>query len=60
MSEMDKLLMELINMKQEKPTIRSKEIWDGIAQKKDWSDLGFKSKAEFEQFISDNPYGNLA
>lgn len=60
MSEMDKLLMELINMKQEKPNFDSKQIWDGIAQKKDWSDLGFKSKAEFEQFINDNPYANLA
>ncbi len=59
MSELDNLLQELINMKQEKPNFDVKQIWEGIAQRKEWNELGFKSKAEFEQFISDNPYSNL-
>lgn len=59
MSEIDNLLNELINMRQEKPKFDVKQIWDGIAQRKDWNELGFTSKEQFEQFLNDNPYSNL-
>lgn len=59
MSEIDNLLQELINMRQEKPKFDTKQIWDGIAQRKDWNELGFTSKEQFEQFLRDNPYSNL-
>jgi len=59
MSEMDKLLQELRAMKADKPTFNAKTVWDGIAQRKDFSEMGFTSLEEFEQWISDNPYANL-
>lgn len=59
MSEMDKLLEELRNMKKTTPNFNIKTVWDGIAQRKDFSEMGFTSIEEFEQWISDNPYANL-
>ncbi len=59
MSEIDNLLNELRAMKESRPTYNAREVWDGIAERKDWSTLGFKSKEEFEKFITDNPYLNL-
>lgn len=59
MSEMDKLLLELRAMKQDKPSFNAKTVWEGIAQRKDFSEMGFKSLEEFEQWISENPYANL-
>ncbi len=59
MSEMDKLLLELRAMKQDKPFFNAKTVWEGIAQRKDFSEMGFTSIEQFEQFISDNPYCNL-
>lgn len=58
-SEMDKLLNELRNMKKTGPTFNIKTVWEGIAQRKDFSEMGFTSIEEFEQWISDNPYANL-
>ena len=55
----DKLLNELRAMKESQPTYNVREVWDGISARKDWNELGFKSKEEFEKFITDNPYGNL-
>lgn len=59
MSEMDKLLLELRAMKQDKPSFNAKTVWEGIAQRKDFSEMGFTSIEEFESWISDNPYCNL-
>ena len=59
MSEMDKLLQELRARKKEEPTFNIKTVWEGIAQRKDFSEMGFTSIEQFEQFISDNPYCNL-
>lgn len=59
MSELDNLLNELRNMKQKQPKFNTKEIWDGIGEKKEWNELGFQSKEEFQKFLLDNPYGNL-
>ncbi len=59
MSEIDNLLQELINMKEERLEFNAQKVWEGLAQKKDWSDLGFKTREQFEQFINDNPYSNL-
>lgn len=59
MSEMDKLLEELRNMKKTTPNFNIKTVWEGIAQRKDFSEMGFKSIEELEQFLSDNPYANL-
>ena len=58
-SEMDKLLEELRAMKKTEPTFNIKTVWEGIAQRKDFSEMGFKSIEEFESWISDNPYCNL-
>lgn len=59
MSEMDKLLQELRAMKANKPNFNMKEIWEGIAARKDFSEMGFTSIEEFESWINDNPYCNL-
>lgn len=59
MSELDNLLETLRNMKRTTPTFDMKTVWEGIAQRKDFSEMGFTSLEEFEQWISDNPYANL-
>lgn len=59
MSEMENLLNELRNMKKNTPNFDLKTVWEGIAQRKDFSEMGFTSLEEFEQWISDNPYANL-
>ncbi len=59
MSELDNLLETLRNMKRTTPTFDMKTVWEGIAQRKDFSEMGFTSIEQFEQFISDNPYANL-
>ena len=59
MSEMDKLLLELRAMKQDKPFFNAKTVWEGIAQRKDFSEMGFTSLEEFESWIEQNPYANL-
>jgi hypothetical protein len=57
MSEIEKLLNELRNMKEEpKKVFDPREIWDGIAQKKNYKELGFKTEDELKQFLNDNPY----
>jgi hypothetical protein len=58
-NQIDNLLQELRNMKESRPTYNAREVWDGIAERKDWSTLGFTSKEEFEKFLADNPYSNL-
>jgi hypothetical protein len=58
-NQIDNLLQELRNMKESRPTYNAREVWDGIAERKDFSEMGFKSREEFEQWISDNPYANL-
>lgn len=57
--ELDILLNALKELKHERPKFDPKAIWDGIAQRKDFSEMGFTSQEEFEQWISDNPYVNL-
>ena len=59
MSEMDKLLEELRAMKKTGPTFNIKTVWEGIAQRKDFSEMGFTSLEEFESWIEQNPYANL-
>ena len=59
MSEMEILLQELRAMKSNKKYFDVKAVWYGIAQRKDFSEMGFTSLEEFEQWISDNPYANL-
>jgi hypothetical protein len=59
MSELDNLLEELRKMKRTTPNFDMKTVWEGIAQRKDFSEMGFKSVEEFEQWISENPYANL-
>ena len=59
MSELDNLLETLRNMKRTTPNFDMKTVWEGIAQRKDFSEMGFTSLEEFEQWISDNPYANL-
>jgi hypothetical protein len=59
MSELDNLLEELRRMKRNVPNFDAKTVWEGIAQRKDFSEMGFTSLEEFEQWISDNPYANL-
>lgn len=59
MSEMEILLQELRAMKSNKKYFDAKAVWDGIAQRKDFSEMGFTSLEEFEQWIEQNPYANL-
>ena len=59
MSKMDKLLLKLRAMKQDKPSFNIKTVWEGIAQRKDFSEMGFTSIEEFEQWIEQNHYANL-
>lgn len=59
MSELDNLLNELRNMKRDTPTFNMKTVWEGIAQRKDFSEMGFTSIEEFESWIEQNPYCNL-
>lgn len=59
MSEMDRLLEELRRMKKNTSNFDPKVIWDGIAQRKDFSEMGFTSLEEFESWIEQNPYANL-
>jgi len=58
-NELDNLLEELRRMKRDVPNFNAKTVWEGIAQRKDFSEMGFTSLEEFEQWISDNPYANL-
>jgi hypothetical protein len=56
-SEIEILLNELRNMKEEpKKVFSPKEVWDGIAEKKNYKQLGFASEEELKQFLNDNPY----
>lgn len=60
MNQIEKLLNELRNLKEAPaPTYDPRVIWEGIAARKDFSEMGFKTKKEFEDWISDNPYANL-
>lgn len=59
MSELEKLLIELKNMKLTKKQIpNNAETWSYIARK-DWKGAGFNSEEEMKQFILDNPYANM-
>lgn len=60
MSEIDKLLNELINMKSEaKATVsNNKDTWR-LIQQGDLEGLGFNSKEEMQAWIENNPYNNL-
>lgn len=59
MSELDNLLETLRNMKRTTPTFDMKTVWEGIAQRKDFSEMGFTSIEQFESWIEQNPYCNL-
>jgi uncharacterized membrane-anchored protein len=60
MSEIDKLLNELRNMKAEEraAVLNNKDTWSKIARK-EWEDLGFTSEEEVKEWIANNPYGNM-
>lgn len=43
------------NQKIENP----REIWEGIAEKKKYDELGFNTQEELQDFIEANPYSSL-
>lgn len=60
MSEIDKLLMELREMKFNSNTIEnSKDIWEKIG-KKDYVGAGFANESEALEWLEKNAYSNLA
>jgi hypothetical protein len=58
MSELEKLMRELQNMKQlQKSVPNNSDTWSKIANK-DWDSLGM-TEEEVKQWISENPYANI-
>lgn len=57
-SELEKLLKELKNIKNEQKSVpNNSDTWSKIAHK-DWDSLGM-TEEEVKQWISENPYVNL-
>ena len=62
MSELQQLLQELQNMKQEERKNHienNKSTWSKIGNK-DLESLGFETVEEMQEFILSNPYSNIA
>jgi hypothetical protein len=59
MSEIEKLLLELQNMKKEGKNIPNNSTTWAKLGAKDWQGAGFDSEEEAKQWILDNPYANL-
>lgn len=38
----------------------AREVWEGIARKKSFDELGFSSEEELKTFIVENPYDTIA
>lgn len=60
-SEIDKLLNELKNMKEEDKVahiLNNKDTWNKIGQN-DLAALGFETEEELKQWILNNPYSNI-
>lgn len=61
MSELDKLINELRNMKDDDRAsfiANNKDTWSKIGSK-EWADLGITSESELQAFIQANPYSNI-
>lgn len=61
MTELEKLLYELQNMKSEekrKHIANTRATWSAIGRK-DLEAAGFESQAELEEFLENNDYSNL-
>ncbi len=39
--------------------IDPRTVWEGIANRKTWEELGFESESELRGFLVENPYENL-
>ena len=59
MSEIEKLLQELRNLKEEKKNIpNNSKTWSCIGSK-DWTEAGFNDEAEAREWMASNEYANL-
>lgn len=59
MSELENLLRELAEIKNEKKSVpNNSDTWSKIATK-DWQGAGFADEAEAKAWIADNPYANI-
>jgi hypothetical protein len=57
--EIKNLFNELKNMIQDKPNISNNpETWR-LIRNGNWSEAGFKTKEEAEEFLKENPYSNI-
>lgn len=60
MSEIDELLSQLRQLKNESNDIpNTRDIWEKIG-KKDWAGAGFASESEAMAWLEKNEYSNLA
>jgi hypothetical protein len=58
-SELEKLLKELKNIKNEQKSVpNNSDTWSKIAHK-DWEGAGFASEDEAKAWLADNPYLSL-
>jgi hypothetical protein len=58
--EIKDLFNTLKNMINENPSLpNTKDRWT-LIRNGNWAEAGFKTKEEAEQFLSDNPYSNIA
>ncbi len=59
MGEIEKLLSELRQLKENKKIIlNSKEIWKYIGNR-DWTGAGFDDEKEAQDWIENNPYSSI-
>lgn len=59
MLEIDKLLHELRNMKNEQKTVlNTKEVWKAIGNR-DWETAGFANEEEALAWLEQNNYSNI-
>lgn len=59
------LLKSMLTIKEETPeeygksNLSPKDVWDGLAEKKDYKTLGFESEDALKDFLVDNPYDSI-
>ena len=58
-NEIEKLLLELRNLKNNKKNIQNNGNTWAYIRVKDWTGAGFESEEEAKVWISENPYSNI-
>lgn len=63
--EIEDLLKSMLTLKDEnakgsgKSTLSARDIWDGLAERKDYKELGFDTEDALKEFLADNPYTSI-